>query len=194
MTANTKRDKKDRSRERILSSAGSLMRKKGISGASVADVMGGAGMTVGGFYAHFPSKQALMAEALRNTLRKSRALLASAAGDLRGADRLRAMARAYLSRSHRDRPESGCPLPANLGEIARGNPAMRKVLAGEIGDMVDELASHLEEEGLTDPKGEALAITATMVGGLTLSRALRGSDLSDEFLQSCRGHIERTLR
>ena len=194
MTANTRNERKDRSRERILTSAGSLMRKKGISGASVSDVMGGAGMTVGGFYAHFPSKQALMAEVLRRTLRKSRELLASAAGDLRGADWLRAVARSYLSRTHRDRPENGCPLPANLGEIARGNPALRKVLAGEIGDMVNELASHLEEDGLADPKSEALAMTATMVGGLTLSRAVRGSDLSDEILQACRCHIDKSLR
>jgi TetR/AcrR family transcriptional repressor of nem operon len=193
MTANTRNERKDRSRERILSSAGSLIRKKGISGASVADVMGGARMTVGGFYAHFPSKQALMAEVLRNTLRKSRELLTSAAGDLRGADWLRAVAKSYLSRTHRDHPESGCPLPANLGEIARGNPAMRKVLAGEIGVMRDELASHLKEEGLEDPSGEALAMIATMVGGLTLSRALRGGDLSDEVLRACRRHIDKSL-
>jgi TetR/AcrR family transcriptional repressor of nem operon len=191
--ADIRRERKDRSRERILASAGSLVRRKGISGASVSDVMGGAGMTVGGFYAHFPSKQALMAEALRNTMRKSRELLASAAGEAKGADWLRAVARDYLSRSHRDHPESGCPLPANLGEIARGDPAVREVLSGEIADMVDELASHLEEEGLADPKGEAIALMATMVGSLTLSRALRGNTLSDEVLQACRRHIDRSL-
>lgn len=190
---NAKTERKDRSRERILESAGSLMRQKGISGASVADVMGEAGMTVGGFYAHFPSKMSLMAEAFQGTLRKSRALLAAAAGDLKGADWLRTVARSYLSRSHRDHPESGCPLPANLGEIARGDSAVRKVLAGEIGDMAQELASRLEEAGLNDPNEEALAMLATMVGGLTLARALRGSGLSDEVLQACRRHIERSL-
>jgi TetR/AcrR family transcriptional repressor of nem operon len=188
-----KTERKERSRERILESAGSLMRQKGISNASVADVMGGAGMTVGGFYAHFPSKMSLMAEAFQGTLRKSRALLAAAAGDLKGADWLRTVARSYLSRSHRDHPESGCPLPANLGEIARGDPAVRKVLAGEIGDMAQELASHLEEAGLNGPNEEAFAMLATMVGGLTLARALRDSGLSDEVLQACRRHIERSL-
>ena len=148
-------------------------------------------MTVGGFYAHFTSKQALMAEVLRNTLRKSRELLASAAGDLKGADWLRAVAKSYLSRSHRDHPERGCPLPANLGELAREDPALREVLAGEIGAMRDELASHLEEEGLEDPRGEALAMIATMVGGLALSRALRDGDLSDEVLLACRRHLDR---
>ncbi|RJP34068.1 MAG: TetR/AcrR family transcriptional regulator [Actinobacteria bacterium] len=193
MMSSTRNERKDRSRERIIESAGSLVRGKGISGASVAGVMEGAGMTVGGFYAHFPSKQALVVEALRHTLRKSRALLAAPAGDMKGADWLRAVARSYLSRSHRDHPESGCPLPANLGEIARGSPAVRRVLAGEIGDMRDELASHLVEDGLEEADSEALAMLATMVGGLTLSRALRGSDLSDQVLQACRRHIERSL-
>ncbi|MBN2028531.1 MAG: TetR/AcrR family transcriptional regulator [Actinobacteria bacterium] len=191
--ADIRSERKDRSRERILASAGSLMRRKGISGASVSEVMGGAGMTVGGFYAHFPSKQALVAEALRNTMRKSRALMASAAGEVKGADWLRAAVRSYLSRSHRDHPESGCPLPANLGEIARADPAVREVLAGEMADMTGELASHLEEEGIADPKGEALAMMATMVGGLALSRALRGNALSDEVLQACRRHIDNSL-
>jgi len=167
------------------------MRRKGISGASVSDVMEGAGMTVGGFYAHFPSKQALMAEAMRDAIRKSWALLASTAGEAKGADWLRMVARSYLSRSHRDHPEIGCPLPANLGEISRGDPAVRKVLAGEIEGMTGELASHLKQEGLADPKGEAIAIMATMVGGLTLSRALQGNALSDEILRACRRHIER---
>jgi len=188
-----RRERKDRSRERILASAGSIMRRKGISGASVSDVMGGAGMTVGGFYAHFPSKQALMAEALRHTMRKSRELLASTAGEAKGADWLRAVARYYLSRSHRDHPESGCPLPANLGEIAQGDPAVREVFSGEIADMTGELASHMEVEGIADPKGEALAMIATMVGGLALSRALRGNALSDEVLQACRRHIDDYL-
>ncbi len=191
--ADIRRDRKDRSRERILASAGSLIRSEGISGASVSDIMGGAGMTVGGFYAHFPSKQALMAEVLRNTMRKSRKLLASTAGEAKGTDCLRAVARNYLSRSHRDHPESGCPLPANLGEIARADPVVREVLAGEIADMTGELSSHLEEEGIADPKGEALGLMATMVGGLTLSRALRGNALSDDVLQACRRRIEKSL-
>jgi TetR/AcrR family transcriptional regulator, transcriptional repressor for nem operon len=193
MMENARTERKDRSRERILASAGSLIREKGISGASVSDVMDGAGMTVGGFYAHFPSKMSLMEEAFRETIRKSRALLEAAAGDLQGTGRVRAMARSYLSRSHRDHPESGCPLPANLGEIARTDPAVRRVLAEELNDMTGELASQLEAAGHDDPDEEALAILACMVGGLTLSRALRDTALSDQVLQACRRHIDKSL-
>jgi TetR/AcrR family transcriptional repressor of nem operon len=193
MMANTKTERKDRSRERILESAGSLIREKGFSGTSVADVMDGAGMTVGGFYAHFPSKQALMAEALRASLRKSRAVLVAAAGDRKGADWVKAVARSYLSREHRDHAESGCPLPANLGELSRGSDATREVFAAEVGDLAGELSSRLEAGGLAKADREALAMLATMVGGLTLARALRGTELSDEVLRACRGHIEGSL-
>ncbi len=190
---NAKVEKKDRSRERILESAASLVRERGISGSSVADMMAGAGMTVGGFYAHFPSKQALVKETLRDALRKSLALLTAAAAEFEGAGWLRVVSRSYLSRSHRDHPEAGCPLPANLGEIARESADVRKVLAGEISGVADELAAHMREAGISEPREEALAMLATMAGGLALSRAVRGSAVSDELLRACRRHIDRSI-
>lgn len=191
--ANAKAGKKARSRGRILESAGVLLREKGISGASVAGVMDGAGMTVGGFYAHFPSKRSLVAEALLETMRRTRGLLAAAAGDRQGADWVNAVARSYLSRQHRDSPETGCPLPAILGEVARGDPEVREALAVALGETVEELASRLRAAGVEDGDGEAAAVLATMVGGLSLARALRGSELSDGMLQACRRHIARSL-
>ena len=185
--------RKEMSRERILASAGSLLREKGISGSSVAVVTEGAGMTVGGFYAHFPSKRSLVAEALREALRKSRGLLASSLAGKDGAAWVKAMAGGYLSRSHRDNPQSGCPLPATLCEVAREDAQVREALAGEIGDMVDEIASHLEAAGSHDPRSEALATLSTMVGSLTMARALAGTPLSDAVLRACRRHIERSL-
>lgn len=190
---NAKTARKEMSRERILASAGSLLRERGISGASVADVMEGAGMTVGGFYAHFPSKRSLVAEALREALRRSRGLLAAGLAGKEGAAWVKAMARGYLSRQHRDNPQAGCPLPATLGEVAREDAQVREALAGEIGGMADEIASHLEAAGSRDPRGEALAALSTMVGGLTLARALAGTPLSDAVLLACRHHIERSF-
>ncbi|MEW6555254.1 MAG: TetR/AcrR family transcriptional regulator [Actinomycetota bacterium] len=190
--ANAKAERKEKSRERILTSAGALMRERGISNASVADVMGGADMTVGGFYAHFPSKRELVVEALRETLRNSRALLAAGAAGKKGAEWVGDVVRAYLSRSHRDNPQAGCPLPAVLGEVAREDAAVREALAAEIGAMADELAVHLEEAGAADPAGGAVAVLSTMVGGLTLARALAGTPLSDDVLRSCRLFLERS--
>ena len=188
-----KTPRKAASREKILESAGVLMRERGISGASVANVMGGAGMTVGGFYAHFPSKQSLVAETLRSTLRKSREGLESYAGQRRGADRVEAVTRSYLSRAHRDNPEAGCPLPATAGELAAADISVREVLAEELGVDVAMMESSLMEAGVEHAHGEAIAALATMVGGLTLARALKGTKLSDEVLKACRDHIKRSL-
>ncbi len=185
--------RKKMSRERILASAGSLLRAKGIRGASVAEVMEGAGMTVGGFYAHFESKRSLVAEALRQALRGSRGLLAAALAGREGAAWVRGMAAAYLSPPHRDNPAAGCPLPAVLGEAAREDAEVREALAGEVGDMVKSIAAHLGEAGSPDPRGEALATFSLMVGGLAMARALAGTPLSDAFLRACRRHIERSL-
>lgn len=185
--------KKKESHERILRSAGSLVRKKGISGANINEVMAGAGMTVGGFYAHFPSKQSLMAEAIREALRQSRERLAAYAADKKGAGRIEAVAGSYLSRSHRDNPEAGCPLPAALGEISRADAQVREALAEEMENSVEEMASHLREAGIEDPEGEALALFSLMVGGLALARALRGLPLSDEVLRACRQHVKGFL-
>ena len=183
--------KKSRSRERILASAGSLLREKGISGTSVSEVMEGAGMTVGGFYAHFPSKQELAAAAMSETMSQSRGNLETAAEGKRGEEWLKAAARLYLSPYHRDHPEAGCPLPATLGEAAREEGAVREALAREIEETVAVIASHLEEAGAEDPEGEALAFLSAMVGGLALARALRGSPLSDDALEACRRLVER---
>lgn len=190
---NAKTVKKDKSRERILESAGSLIRELGISGTSVANVMEGAGMTVGGFYAHFPSKQSLVAETLRATLRESRDRLEADASGRRGADWVKMVSKIYLSRSHRDNPETGCPLPAVAGEIASADLAVREVLAEEINATAGEMESRLAEAGLDDPRSEALAILAALVGGLTLARALQGTKVSDKVLRACRAHIERCL-
>jgi TetR/AcrR family transcriptional repressor of nem operon len=191
--ADAKAEKKNRSHGRIIESAGVILREKGISGASIAEMMDGAGMTVGGFYAHFPSKQSLVAEALRESLRKSRAVLVAGAGDRKGLEWIKAVAKVYLSRQHRDRPQSGCPLPATLGELAREGREVREALADEMGHTVKEFTCHLKAAGLDNPEEEASAIMATMVGGLVLARALRGTPLSDGILNACCRHIERSL-
>lgn len=190
----TKTERKESSREKILDSAGCLLREKGIAGTSVASVMGGAGMTVGGFYAHFPSKQELIAETLRRTVRASTDALEATAEGKHGTDRVNSIARVYLSRWHRDNPTAGCPLPASAGEIASADLQVRQALAEELRDLAGRLESHLDE-GMPDGQAreEALAAMALMVGGLTLARATEGTEMSDEVLKACRDHIERCL-
>jgi TetR/AcrR family transcriptional repressor of nem operon len=171
--------------ETILQSAARLVRDRGIAGTRVADVMDGAGLTVGGFYAHFSSKQALVDEVIRRAATRVRERLLPRAGSNDADDRLGAVLRRYLSTAHRDQTGEGCPFPSVVGEIATTAPEHREVLA----EQVKSLARHLEPlvgAGAVPPRQQALAVLALMFGGLTLARALRGTPLSDELLKACR--------
>lgn len=181
---NRRTDRKDASHRTILDSAARLVRRRGISGARVADVMKGAGLTVGGFYAHFASKKALIREALRRTGADTRARLFAGLEDKPPADRAEVIVKRYLSAAHRDERDLGCPLPAVVGEIATSAGEHRQVLSDEIDSLAGELAAHLTT---TLPRRQvALALIALMVGGLSLARALRGTPLSDEMIRACR--------
>jgi len=183
---NAKVEKKQRSHETILESAARLVRERGISGASVGEVMKGAGMTVGGFYAHFASKEDLVDAALRRTARGLLDRLFARIEEKPPADRAEVILKRYLSAAHRDEQTMGCPLPAVVGEIGTTAGQHGEVLA----ELVDALSVRLAEQL---PKGKpaavrtlALGLVALMVGGLSLARALRGTELSDEVIRACR--------
>src|ERR1700733_2533267 len=124
-----KAEQKERTQASILESAARLLREKGISGASVADVMKGAGLTVGGFYAHFASKEALVDEVLRRTAGEMRRWLFLGLDAKPVAERFETVLRRYLSRTHRDQVATGCPLPAVVGEVASTAGEQRAALA-----------------------------------------------------------------
>jgi TetR/AcrR family transcriptional repressor of nem operon len=168
---------KERTHREILASGGRLLRTGGISGASVAEVMRGAGLTVGGFYAHFSSKDALVESLLRSTMGQVRESLLSSAGDLPARERVERTLERYLSAEHRDHPERGCPVPAALSEVTRQSIAVRRAFAQEID-------KHLAVSGASSRQA-ALATLALMYGGLALARALKDTPLSDEVLKAC---------
>ena len=190
---NARTDRKAASHRTILDSAARLVRERGIARARVADVMKGAGLTVGGFYAHFASKRALIREALRRTGADTRARLFAGLDDKPAEDRAEVIIKRYLSAAHRDERDLGCPLPAVVGEIATSAGEHRQVLGDEIDTLAGELASHLAAPTL--PRRQlALALIALMVGGLSLARALRGTPLSDEMIRSCRALARVAIR
>ena len=162
--------KKRRTHDRIIASAGRIARKNGLAAASVSRVMHGAGLTVGGFYAHFRSKRAMDAEVVQATLGSSSTPWS--------VDR-------YLTAAHRDDAEHGCAFPAMLSEVARADEATRLALARAIDARARELAKTLPgTRGAA--RQQALATLAISVGGLALSRAMRGHPASDEVLTACR--------
>ncbi len=184
-------EQKRRTREAILASAGTLLRTRGIAESTVGEVMQAAGLTVGGFYGHFDSKEELFVEAIRCAAaagRQRMEAVAHVSPDRVGA--LNAVA-AYLSPAHRDDVAGGCPLPNPVAEVARAGEPYRAALAEVYDSFVVPLAEMLG--GSDASRKEALGLLSTMYGALSLSRAVAGTPLSDEILTAALDQAERVL-
>lgn len=176
-------ERKSRTRERILAAAGRVLAERGPGDPAVAEVMAAAGLTVGGFYAHFPSKDALMLEAFRQLLGRRRTRLAEIDASLGGRERRVLLAAFYLSRKHRDLRDERCPLPSSLGEIERLPEGFRQALAEHV-ELMTALMSETPEEA-----DAALADLALMVGGLAVARALGPGELSGRVLRAAKSAV-----
>jgi TetR/AcrR family transcriptional repressor of nem operon len=176
---------KAKTRERILSSATRLIHSKGLAGASVGRVMRGAGLTVGGFYAHFRSKRAMDAEVLREAILGMRRGWFAGLEDRAGMNWLVPAVKRYLSIGHRDSRGEGCPLPAVLSEVTRADKRTRAVMAETFESAVQSFAAHSPDTPGIDSRERALATLALCLGGLTLARALGEGRDSDEVLRAC---------
>ena len=148
--------------------------------------MKGAGLTVGGFYAHFASKESLVDEIIRRTAAHTRSRLFANLEEKDEKDRARLVLERYLSGAHRDECEEGCPFPAIVGEVATAAPEHREVMAEQVSAFASELSALLPSAETPERRHLALGLFALMYGGLALARALRGTPLSDEVLRACR--------
>jgi AcrR family transcriptional regulator len=148
-----------------------VLRETGFDGVGVADIMKRAGLTHGGFYAHFPSREALVAEALERAGHDSRLRLerSIAAGEARGASRFRALVESYLSERHLKSPESGCPVAALGSEIPRQGEAVREAAQARVASLLAAVEAALPPG---QAAGTAAVVTAQMVGALQIARAL----------------------
>jgi TetR/AcrR family transcriptional repressor of nem operon len=173
------KDHKQATRGRILEAAGRRFKQDGIDGSGVATVMSDAGLTNGAFYAHFKSKEDLVANVLADQLRAQRKSLDDQPSDRVG---LEAFVRSYLSPEHRDQPADGCPSAALLDEIVRRRSETRDVFTGEVMGLVDDIASRLDPTDVEVARTNALTVLGLMVGTLQLARALTDRDLSDRLL------------
>ena len=183
-------DHKAGSKSRILDAAAQQLRAKGPHKVSVAQVMSDAGLTHGAFYAHFDSKDALVAEAVSEMFTDvgERAgglwdLSAREGDDLRAA--LRTLLEGYLSASHRDRPDRGCPLPALAADIGRTDARTRRNFARGLNQMTGRIEEALSRLPLPNPDANARTMVAQMVGAVSLARALGPGAESDAILRDC---------
>jgi TetR/AcrR family transcriptional regulator, transcriptional repressor for nem operon len=173
------KDQKQATRQRILEAAGRRFKQDGIDGAGIAALMSDAGLTNGAFYAHFASKEDLVANVLADQLRAQRQSLDAQPSDRAG---LEAFIRSYLSPQHRDQCGDGCPSAALLDEIARRPPETRRVFTDELTCSMDDIAARLDPTNPEAARTDALTIFGLMVGTLQLARALTDRELSDQLL------------
>jgi TetR/AcrR family transcriptional repressor of nem operon len=159
-------DHKQATRQRILEAAGRRFKQDGIDGAGVAAVMSDAGLTNGAFYAHFASKEDLVANVLADQLRAQRQSF-----DAPDRGGLEAFIRSYLSPQHRDQCADGCPSAALLDEIARRPAATKQVFTDELMGVIDDIASRLDPTDAEAARADALTLFGLMLGTLQLAWA-----------------------
>jgi TetR/AcrR family transcriptional repressor of nem operon len=175
---------RDHTRARIVSAAGRLFRRRGFAGVSVEKVMRAAGLTVGGFYLHFGSKQRLVTESLRAMLSARRKRWLAGLESRSGEAFRRAFVRRYVEQDASRMNEAACPMPALLSELTRARVAPRRALESELSPLLDEVARRLGGEAWRD---EALRTVALCIGTVALSRALKGTQLEGEFIRAALG-------
>ena len=180
----------EQNRERVVDVASRLFRKHGFNGIGLADLMKGAGLTQGGFYKQFASKDDLAAKACARGYAAVRERWREFAG--RDPERpLEPLVRAYLSPEHRDEQAEGCVMAALGADAARAAPDVRAAMEGGVVAYVGFLAACLPED-VTDRRERAMAIASTMIGALVLSRSINDPALSKEILDaSVRDILER---
>jgi TetR/AcrR family transcriptional repressor of nem operon len=177
---------KARTRARIVEAAARAFRERGVEAVAIADVMRAAGLTHGGFYAHFPNKEALVAEATASGLRDSRRAFVAEAAAANPEAPLREIIRRYVSRYHRDHPAEGCVMPALAAEIAREPGEARHAFTVALEEFAAALVDYIPGATSEARHDTALALVAGMAGAVALARAIDDPDLSDRMLLAAR--------
>ena len=177
------REQAAQNRERIVEAAAQRFRARGCDGLGVADRMKEAGLTHGGFYGHFSSKEDLIAEASARALTGSLAVWSTLA-DRASGDPLSAVAGAYLTSRHRDNPGAGCLLAALGPDVSRQGPPVRRAVTGYVRAAVDLLTKLVPGKSGAARRQKAISTYATLVGAMVIARAVDDRALSQEILDA----------
>ncbi|MCW5652256.1 TetR/AcrR family transcriptional regulator [Hydrogenophaga sp.] len=170
---------KEASHERIVQAAARAIRRSGYDGTGVADIMKEAGLTHGAFYAHFESREAMLAEAADRAGAESNAYAAQVIASAPPEQAVQALMHTYLSKEHQVGIETGCPISALGSEMPRQSPEVRRAATRHIKEMIDLVARQSPDWGEPAAHERALVSVATMVGTLILARAVDDPALSD---------------
>lgn len=174
-------DHKQATRQRIIETAGRRFKETGVDGSGIATLMSDAGLTNGAFYAHFESKDDLVASVVADELRRQADSFAELPAGRSG---LRDFVHEYLSAQHRDNPGVGCPSAALLDEIVRCSDTAKDAYTNGARRILDEIASRLAPRNPPSGRTKAIALYTMMIGTLQLARAISDPQLSGEVLEA----------
>ena len=177
--------KKRETRERILQSAATIARREGFAAASIPRVMRAAGLTIGGFYGHFPSKAALEAEVIRTVFGAIPGRSLAHLDGYHGFDWVQRAFEGYLTPLNRDHPD-GCAYPSILSHVATGPPEVKQAFADALDLRIRAYQAHMPSMPGVSVRERAVAAMALTIGALILARASAGSAVSDDLLAACR--------
>ncbi|KRF22373.1 TetR family transcriptional regulator [Phycicoccus sp. Soil802] len=174
------KEHKEATRQRIVDAAGRRFKKDGIDGSGVSTLMTDAGLTNGAFYAHFASKDDLVATVLGDQLDRQASEFSKLPAGRAG---LEVLVREYLSRAHRDHPDAGCPSAALLDEVARSAPTTKKAYTSGAKAILAEICTRLSPADPASERQTALLLFTMLVGSMQLARALSDKKLSNAVLE-----------
>jgi TetR/AcrR family transcriptional repressor of nem operon len=186
------KDESAQTRERIVEAASAEFRRNGIDGTGLADLMAAAGLTHGGFYKHFESKEQVIEESLAFAAEQMVEAMRRTLSASPGNGGLRTGIAEYLSIEHRDDAAGGCPFAALGSEMARGSDAVREATTAGFLKMVDVIAGQLDGKSPAAARKEALLMLSTMIGAVTMARMVTDPDLSASILRQARKHLTRS--
>jgi TetR/AcrR family transcriptional repressor of nem operon len=185
---------KEKTHRRIVKTAAARFRERGVNGIGLADLMKEADLTHGGFYRHFDSRDQLVAEAVECALRDGWEAVASVAGGNRPpAATLRLLVDAYLSVAHRDGLATSCPVTTMANDVARCNARARSAYTKQVGTYLELLAKLIAADKRKSRRAKAIAALATLVGAVSMARAVNDEKLSRELLKSAADELKAQL-
>jgi TetR/AcrR family transcriptional repressor of nem operon len=181
---------KEETRKKVLRAAAAAVRAKGPDGVGVAEIMAEAGLTHGGFYAHFRSKEALVAAAIEEAFGQSRRRFARMTQAMTSEQALAAFVDAYVSTEHRNNPQNGCPISTLANDLPRQGPTVRAAFDAGVADLIARLEAWLPQRDPAARRSLASSLMAEMAGAVALSRAVSDEALAEQLLAASRARIK----
>lgn len=182
-------DHKLRTHRRIVRNASRQLRAKGLNGPGVTTLMKACGLTHGGFYRHFGSRDELVVEAIEESLQELRDRLLAAAKQAESGEGWKAMVRTYLSLELCDRPDEGCPIAALAPDMARTRPALKQRISAAILKFRRELLPFMPGRNAEEKAVNFLAIFSSMVGTIAIARTMPDVTVRQKMLNTARDHL-----